>query len=142
MPWHPRSITAPPPDCSTSQNQSECGPECFSPCFTTWTRPNAPSSASSFAFTYLGAKNSSSAYSSSTPALRHASIITSASSSVRHSGFSHTTCLPARAASIVIWACRRLGAVIETRSEEHTSELQSLAYLVCRLLLEKKKNDK
>src|SRR5687767_15250919 len=28
----------------------------------------------------------------------------------------------------------------EGRSEEHTSELQSLAYLVCRLLLEKKKN--
>src|SRR5687767_15416999 len=27
------------------------------------------------------------------------------------------------------------------RSEEHTSELQSLAYLVCRLLLEKKNND-
>src|SRR3989441_9380896 len=27
----------------------------------------------------------------------------------------------------------------ERRSEEHTSELQSLAYLVCRLLLEKKK---
>src|SRR2546425_6064304 len=26
------------------------------------------------------------------------------------------------------------------RSEEHTSELQSLAYLVCRLLLEKKKD--
>src|SRR2546425_5193367 len=32
-------------------------------------------------------------------------------------------------------ACR---IVPETRSEEHTSELQSLAYLVCRLLLEKK----
>src|SRR5687767_1421140 len=31
-----------------------------------------------------------------------------------------------------------LGATQE-RSEEHTSELQSLAYLVCRLLLEKKK---
>src|SRR2546425_7229232 len=30
---------------------------------------------------------------------------------------------------------RRAGS----RSEEHTSELQSLAYLVCRLLLEKKK---
>src|SRR2546425_7117636 len=29
--------------------------------------------------------------------------------------------------------------VSEGRSEEHTSELQSLAYLVCRLLLEKKK---
>src|SRR2546425_8996268 len=28
------------------------------------------------------------------------------------------------------------------RSEEHTSELQSLAYLVCRLLLEKKKQPK
>src|SRR3989441_2880131 len=28
------------------------------------------------------------------------------------------------------------------RSEEHTSELQSLAYLVCRLLLEKKKKNK
>src|SRR2546425_4949128 len=28
---------------------------------------------------------------------------------------------------------------IVARSEEHTSELQSLAYLVCRLLLEKKK---
>src|SRR2546425_3480836 len=28
---------------------------------------------------------------------------------------------------------------INERSEEHTSELQSLAYLVCRLLLEKKK---
>src|SRR2546425_11297278 len=27
----------------------------------------------------------------------------------------------------------------DVRSEEHTSELQSLAYLVCRLLLEKKK---
>src|SRR5262245_64611558 len=30
-------------------------------------------------------------------------------------------------------------AAAETRSEEHTSELQSLRHLVCRLLLEKKK---
>src|SRR2546425_13209232 len=30
----------------------------------------------------------------------------------------------------------------KTRSEEHTSERQSLAYLVCRLLLEKKKINK
>src|SRR3712207_7531155 len=29
-----------------------------------------------------------------------------------------------------------------SRSEEHTSELQSRQYLVCRLLLEKKKNNK
>src|SRR5205823_11374415 len=33
------------------------------------------------------------------------------------------------------------GLGIMPRSEEHTSELQSLAYLVCRLLLEKKKNN-
>src|SRR2546425_5346644 len=33
----------------------------------------------------------------------------------------------------------RIGVAGEKRSEEHTSELQSLAYLVCRLLLEKKK---
>src|SRR3989441_9444103 len=32
----------------------------------------------------------------------------------------------------------RIGVII--RSEEHTSELQSLAYVVCRLLLEKKNN--
>src|SRR2546425_9537081 len=31
--------------------------------------------------------------------------------------------------------------LILPRSEEHTSELQSLAYLVCRLLLEKKKKN-
>src|SRR5690625_6157382 len=31
---------------------------------------------------------------------------------------------------------------IESRSEEHTSELQSRGHLVCRLLLEKKKNKK
>src|SRR2546425_3839423 len=31
---------------------------------------------------------------------------------------------------------------LTARSEEHTSELQSLAYLVCRLLLEKKKKSK
>src|SRR5687767_15845943 len=34
----------------------------------------------------------------------------------------------------------KVGALFYGRSEEHTSELQSLAYLVCRLLLEKKKN--
>src|SRR6266404_9285118 len=39
---------------------------------------------------------------------------------------------------------RKLPTVLspdEVRSEEHTSELQSLAYLVCRLLLEKKKKN-
>src|SRR5437762_5402561 len=33
-------------------------------------------------------------------------------------------------------------AGLYTRSEEHTSELQSPMYLVCRLLLEKKKGDR
>src|SRR2546425_6129000 len=35
----------------------------------------------------------------------------------------------------------RLAEPGSPRSEEHTSELQSLAYLVCRLLLEKKKKE-
>src|SRR2546430_17589297 len=35
---------------------------------------------------------------------------------------------------------RRLGNREDVRSEEHTSELQSQSNLVCRLLLEKKKN--
>src|SRR3712207_585719 len=35
---------------------------------------------------------------------------------------------------------RKVGANVVARSEEHTSELQSRQYLVCRLLLEKKKN--
>src|SRR2546425_7045975 len=38
---------------------------------------------------------------------------------------------------------KRVGRGIGSgRSEEHTSELQSLAYLVCRLLLEKKKRSR
>src|SRR3712207_6923505 len=45
---------------------------------------------------------------------------------------------------LVRWLARMrvptpLGAGIVVRSEEHTSELQSRQYLVCRLLLEKKK---
>src|SRR5690625_6396373 len=34
------------------------------------------------------------------------------------------------------------GVLVEVRSEEHTSELQSRGHLVCRLLLEKKRRDK
>src|SRR3989442_5663844 len=36
-------------------------------------------------------------------------------------------------------AAREIGSSRDTRSEEHTSELQSRPHLVCRLLLEKKK---
>src|SRR5437870_6769348 len=48
-------------------------------------------------------------------------------------------CLPQKA------GCRKAGAVASHpafRSEEHTSELQSRGHLVCRLLLEKKKQKK
>src|SRR5258707_10883892 len=38
--------------------------------------------------------------------------------------------------------CLRCGNTPSSRSEEHTSELQSRQYLVCRLLLEKKKKKK
>src|SRR5438445_6234013 len=41
-----------------------------------------------------------------------------------------------------VWAARRPASTPRTtRSEEHTSELQSRQYLVCRLLLEKKKKN-
>src|SRR2546425_12380519 len=51
--------------------------------------------------------------------------------------FTSETCTTARlSAKFLGWTkC----TPFTTRSEEHTSELQSLAYLVCRLLLEKKK---
>src|SRR3712207_8801562 len=44
------------------------------------------------------------------------------------------------AQTFIRWA--RLGVWERLRSEEHTSELQSRQYLVCRLLLEKKKKHK
>src|SRR3712207_7654347 len=43
---------------------------------------------------------------------------------------------------LVAGAAVRAAARGEARSEEHTSELQSRQYLVCRLLLEKKKRQK
>src|SRR5687768_18354392 len=45
--------------------------------------------------------------------------------------------LSARGSPRPDWACTRF---VGDRSEEHTSELQSRLHLVCRLLLEKKKN--
>src|SRR5205823_7464529 len=61
--------------------------------------------------------------------------------------FPYTTLFRSPAGSRVIPSSARPGSsgarasmpnAISSRSEEHTSELQSLAYLVCRLLLEKK----
>src|SRR3989449_6392405 len=47
----------------------------------------------------------------------------------------------ATAAAVDSALARGLGSGPEHRSEEHTSELQSRLHLVCRLLLEKKKNN-
>src|SRR3712207_6910215 len=50
--------------------------------------------------------------------------------------------VPARARGVHPVGERRVGVPAEVgRSEEHTSELQSRQYLVCRLLLEKKKKN-
>src|SRR3712207_7957402 len=47
-----------------------------------------------------------------------------------------------RLSPFCVWVEQRtLGISTNPRSEEHTSELQSRQYLVCRLLLEKKKKD-
>src|SRR3989441_7724224 len=53
--------------------------------------------------------------------------------------FSHTHSLGLLSLSIFDIFVASLVWLEYRRSEEHTSELQSLAYLVCRLLLEKKK---
>src|SRR5687767_15997162 len=52
---------------------------------------------------------------------------------------SHRASPAKRRASQAAPRCRVARTGAAPRSEEHTSELQSLAYLVCRLLLEKKK---
>src|SRR2546425_9542809 len=61
--------------------------------------------------------------------------------SVRVRGFDRFECVAADELGEALRLMRRrhLDRSHFVRSEEHTSELQSLAYLVCRLLLEKKK---
>src|SRR3989441_4489490 len=51
----------------------------------------------------------------------------------------HLVCIYANPAQVMRLTQAALWKRGGKRSEEHTSELQSLAYLVCRLLLEKKK---
>src|SRR2546422_3643271 len=50
--------------------------------------------------------------------------------------------LPRTTTLTVSGTVSRTSFVIQERSEEHTSELQSRLHLVCRLLLEKKKKNK
>src|SRR6201995_6205665 len=49
-------------------------------------------------------------------------------------------CFPSTTKICPCFACCACARAARRRSEEHTSELQSLTNLVCRLLLEKKKN--
>src|SRR2546425_6324638 len=57
----------------------------------------------------------------------------------RYIGASHSLAVNSCTAALhLALAAIRISEGDEVRSEEHTSELQSLAYLVCRLLLEKK----
>src|SRR5205814_6719490 len=51
-----------------------------------------------------------------------------------------TSIILLRLVDISLMSARKRAPVLNPRSEEHTSELQSLRHLVCRLLLEKKKN--
>src|SRR2546425_7553149 len=55
------------------------------------------------------------------------------------SACAHRGAVPARGACRAAAGRGGAAGTRRDRSEEHTSELQSLAYLVCRLLLEKKK---
>src|SRR5260370_18741388 len=59
--------------------------------------------------------------------------------SSRLSGFATT--VPIIVHPGLFMGCTKIGTVVAKRSEEHTSELQSHLNLVCRLLLEKKKNE-
>src|SRR5258707_2188611 len=60
--------------------------------------------------------------------------IFASSQDVGHPGDGHSVTL-----AVAKRLCRARDWLDSTRSEEHTSELQSRQYLVCRLLLEKKK---
>src|SRR3712207_9511899 len=68
---------------------------------------------------------------------------TTAATTASPSGRSHGSSANAPAARSTRPPSRRATSsvpAVTARSEEHTSELQSRQYLVCRLLLEKKKN--
>src|SRR3712207_7010017 len=61
-----------------------------------------------------------------------------------HTGTSSATSIGLEASEITVSPLQKASkpSLVPERSEEHTSELQSRQYLVCRLLLEKKKKTK
>src|SRR2546425_1904518 len=78
---------------------------------------------------------------SQAPQLMHSSVMMVATRSPCRRGYvarGQAVCRSERSAC-TRGGCYPTQTVLVLRSEEHTSELQSLAYLVCRLLLEKKK---
>src|SRR5205814_2569458 len=75
-----------------------------------------------------------------TPGRRHSNMVSAEKAFGKQSDDEpNATCrrIPDTAGHKIVGVTRSAG-----RSEEHTSELQSLRHLVCRLLLEKKKNHK
>src|SRR2546422_6957710 len=58
----------------------------------------------------------------------------------RKSPIGMLTLLKKGAPTLILVPCTHSESTGKSRSEEHTSELQSRLHLVCRLLLEKKKN--
>src|SRR5437016_7081523 len=80
-------------------------------------------------------------------AYRHfyAELVTTSAGAAKNERLKHAFASTPRERFIGIgpWKVFARGNYVETpRSEEHTSELQSLTNLVCRLLLEKKKKQK
>src|SRR5258706_6464579 len=88
-------------------------------------------------FPYTSLFRSRSSPPGTSPAVRRASITTSSGSSAAPSRRRRRTTSTATASADA--SAKNIGSA---RSEEHTSELQSLTNLVCRLLLEKKKKKK
>src|SRR5205823_15003343 len=71
---------------------------------------------------------------------RHVASATASGRFVDEAAFERIATEAAQQGRLVKERATVVGRVL--RSEEHTSELQSVAYLVCRLLLEKKKKKK
>src|SRR5205823_14388719 len=94
--------------------------------------PRRPPSSTLFPYTTLFRSPESAARFEPTPPKASTSAMLCASSCPPASPMSSHTASESRD------TCSRSPCATTSRSEEHTSELQSLAYLVCRLLLEKK----
>src|SRR5258708_12690795 len=70
---------------------------------------------------------------------RSSSVLTAASPSPKAIAALYHSSALARSATMPLAPRRSSGTARRSRSEEHTSELQSPDHLLCRLLLEKKK---